>query len=111
MPDTKRKPIRLSDICADVCDYLCTKDAYTGELADHCACAVVSINRATKLLRKAGAPLRLIRNSVNGITEFYWRLDRKLAPGEAEAFAAFVFLPEERAQKLLQVVQSAQKTS
>ena len=101
-------PNRIATVCMNVCDYLCIKEAYTGELAEHCECSVVTFNRASKLLRNAGAPLRLVRNSVDGVTEFYWRLDRKLVPGESEAFAAFVFLPEERAQKLLQVVQSAQ---
>lgn len=101
----------LSTVCMDVCDYLCTKEAYTGELAEHCDCSVVSINRASKVLREAGAPLRLVRNSVNGVTEFYWQLDRELQPGEAEAYAAFVFLPKERAQKLLEVIQSAGKTT
>lgn len=97
---------RLSTICMEVCAYLCTKDAYTAELAEHCDCSTVSINRATKLLRNAGAPLRAVRNSVNGVTEFYWRLDRKIHPREAESYANFAFYPNNRAQAHLEFVQS-----
>lgn len=107
MSSAKRASPRLANICVAMCDYLNTKDAYIEELAEHCECSVPSIRRATHLLRNAGAPLRHVRNVQGQITEHYWRLDRKLKPGEAEAYATFVFLPEERAQKLLEVVQSA----
>ena len=98
-------------VCIKVCAYLNNKEAYMGELVEHCECAVVTVNRATKRLRNAGAPLRHVRHSVDGTIEHYWRLDRKLTPGEAEAFAVFASLPEESAQRLLKAVQAAPETS
>jgi hypothetical protein len=105
-PMPEKKPT-LGEVCALVCEYLGTKDAYTGELVDHCECSEITFNRASQLLRKVGAPLRLIRNSVGGRTEFYWTLDRKLTQEEADAYGLFACCSEERAQRLLNMATTA----
>lgn len=58
-------------------------------------------------LRDIGAPLRPVKAWANGEQEHYWRLDRPLIDGEAEAYTAFLFLPDVRAHKLLRKVHAA----
>jgi len=100
---------RLPEICVALCKHLGSYDASIEALAEHCECSVPSVRRALTHLRGVGVPIQHIRHGDNGRglpTEHYWRLDRKLNPGEAGAFASFMFLPEDEAQDLLALAQA-----
>ena len=100
---------RLSEVCVAVCHHLGSYDAHVEDIAGHCECSVPTVRRALTYLRGVGVPIQHIRHGDNGRglpTEHYWRLDRKLNPGEAGAYASFMFLPKAEAQQLLRLTQA-----
>ena len=90
-----------ANVCLGICDYLSRYDAHIDRLAQVCECSRPSVRRMLYFLRDIGAPLRPVKAWANGEQEHYWRLDRPLVGEEAEAYTAFLFLPKERAHRLL----------
>jgi hypothetical protein len=96
-----------ANVCLGVCDYLSRFDAHMQRLSEHCKCSVPSVRRVLYFLRDIGAPLRHIDTETVHGTEHYWRLDRPLIKGEAEVYSTFLFLPQRRAELLMELVRIA----
>lgn len=93
--------IGLMRTCVAALHYLSRYDATMVAIADEAQCSVSTVRRAIKMLQKV-LPIVHVRYDQRMERVDYWRLERALGSGEAEAIAASLFLAEESGQALLE---------